>query len=183
MTKAAIFAVRKQEQCPECSAPLVIRSGKHGPFAGCSAYPVCEYIRPLHSQVEGKLVKVLEGVTCPLCGADKALRQGRYGMFVGCSAYPECEHTETIDQPEQTDISCPQCQQGHIIQRRSRYGKIFFACSEYPRCQLTLNHQPIAQTCPHCQFPLLIEKKYAHEIKRFCANKQCALQVEICHHN
>ncbi len=53
------------------------------------------------------------------------LRRGRFGMFIGCSRYPECEHTELIDKPDETAIACPQCGQGHLVQRRSRFGKTF----------------------------------------------------------
>ncbi|VEC83583.1 DNA topoisomerase type IA zn finger domain-containing protein [Raoultella ornithinolytica] len=107
MTKSALFSVRKNEPCPQCGAELVIRSGKHGPFLGCSHYPDCDYVRPLKNQADGHIVKVLEGQECPSCGAVMVLRQGRFGMFIGCSRYPECEHTETIDKPDETAISCP----------------------------------------------------------------------------
>ncbi len=52
MAKSALFSVRKNEPCPQCGAELVIRSGKHGPFLGCSRYPECDYVRPLKSQAE-----------------------------------------------------------------------------------------------------------------------------------
>jgi putative DNA topoisomerase len=111
MAKSALFTVRKNEPCPQCGAELVIRSGKHGPFLGCSHYPECDYVRPLKSQADGHIVKILEGQIAHLrC---EVLRQGRFGMFIGCSRYPECEHTEQIDKPDETAIACPQCQQGH----------------------------------------------------------------------
>ncbi len=93
MAKSALFSVRKNEPCPQCGAELVIRSGKHGPFLGCSRYPECDYVRPLKSQADGHIVKILEGQLCPECGAVLVLRQGRFGMFIGCSQYPQCEHT------------------------------------------------------------------------------------------
>lgn len=76
MTKSALFSVRKNEPCSQCGAELVIRSGKHGPFLGCSHYPDCDYVRPLKSQADGHIVKVLEGQECPSCGAVMVLRQG-----------------------------------------------------------------------------------------------------------
>lgn len=76
MAKSALFSVRKNEPCPQCGAELVIRSGKHGPFLGCSHYPECDYIRPLKSSADGHIVKVLEGKHCPDCGAELVLRQG-----------------------------------------------------------------------------------------------------------
>ena len=177
MAKSALFTVHKNEPCPQCGAELVIRSGKHGPFLGCSHYPECDYVRPLKSQADGHIVKILEGQLCPLCGGELALRQGRFGMFIGCSRYPECEHTEQIDKPDETAIACPQCQRGQLVQRRSRYGKTFHSCDRYPDCQFVINFKPVAGVCPHCDYPLLIEKKTAQGLKRFCASKQCGKPV------
>lgn len=115
MAKSALFSVRKNEPCPQCGAELVIRSGKHGAFLGCSRYPECDYVRPLKSQADGHIVKILEGQLCPECGAVLVLRQGRFGMFIGCSQYPQCEHTVVIDKPDETAIACPACQQGHLV--------------------------------------------------------------------
>lgn len=177
MAKSALFAVRKNEPCPQCGAELVIRSGKHGPFLGCSHYPECDYVRPLKSQADGHIVKVLEGQSCPVCEAVLVLRQGRFGMFIGCSRYPECEHTEVIDKPDDTAITCPQCQAGHLVQRRSRFGKTFHSCDRYPECQFVINFKPVAGKCPECHYPLLIEKKTAQGVRLFCASKQCGKPV------
>lgn len=177
MSKTALFTVRNNELCPRCGAEMVIRSGKHGAFLGCSGYPQCDFIRPLKQQAEGHVVKVLEGQFCPLCAAEMVLRQGRYGMFIACSRYPVCGHTETIDKPDETNLPCPQCAQGKLIQRRSRYGKTFHACDRYPDCQFAVNFTPIAGCCEFCQFPLLIEKKTARGIRHYCASKACGKPV------
>ncbi|MDY8833105.1 type I DNA topoisomerase, partial [Escherichia coli] len=66
-----------------------------------------------------------------------------------------------IDKPDETAITCPQCRTGHLVQRRSRYGKTFHSCDR----------------CPECQFALLIEKKTAQGVKHFCASKQCGKPV------
>lgn len=179
MNKTALFAVRKNEPCPQCGAELVIRSGKHGAFLGCSLYPECDFIRPLKGQADGHIIKVLEGQLCPKCGADLVLRQGRYGMFIACSDYPECEHTETIDKPDETTLACPQCQGGKLVQRRSRFGKTFHACDRYPDCQFAVNFTPLEGICEFCQFPLLIEKKTARGVRRFCASKACGKPVTL----
>ena len=177
MAKSALFTVPTHSSCPLCGAALVIRSGKHGPFQGCSAWPECDYVRPLKNQTDGHIVKVLDGQQCPDCKSSLVLRQGRFGMFIGCSNYPECAHTEVIDKPDETEIACPQCNKGHLIQRRSRYGKTFWSCSGYPECQFVINFQPRAGICSHCQYPLLIEKKTAQGIKCFCASKQCGKPI------
>lgn len=177
MNKTALFSVRKGEPCPHCGAELVIRSGKHGAFLGCSNYPECDFNRPLKNQVEGHIVKALDGHHCPQCEAVLVLRQGRYGMFIACSNYPECEHTELIDKPDETTIACPQCHKGQLVQRRSRYGKTFHACDRYPDCQFVCNFNPVEGECEFCHYPLLIEKKTAHGARRYCASKACGKPV------
>ncbi len=114
---------------------------------------------PTKAQADGHVVKTLEGQPCPECGSDMMLRQGRFGMFIGCSQYPQCDHTEVIDKPDETSIDCPQCGQGKLLQRKSRFGKVFHACNRYPDCQFTLNQPPIAGKCGYCHYPLLIEKE------------------------
>ncbi|MDF7679847.1 topoisomerase DNA-binding C4 zinc finger domain-containing protein [Enterobacteriaceae bacterium ESL0689] len=179
MTKSALFSMPKNESCPQCGGALTIRSGKHGPFLGCSCYPGCNYVRALKSHADGHIVKILENQYCPACGAVMVLRQGRFGMFIGCSRYPECEHTESIDKPDKTAITCPQCGHGQLIQRRSRFGKIFYACDCYPDCQFAINQQPVAGECPECHYPLLIKKKTAQGNRCFCASKQCGKLIAV----
>ena len=87
------------------------------------------------------------------------LRQGRFGMFIGCSRYPECEHTELIDKPDETAIACPQCGQGHLVQRRSRFGKTFHSCDRYPDCQFVINFKPVAGECPGMPLPAVNRKE------------------------
>ncbi|UAY95919.1 DNA topoisomerase family protein [Dickeya dadantii] len=177
MVKTILIAEKPQQVCPECGAVLVIRSGQHGPFLGCSRYPECHYIRPLKAYADGHVVKVLDGQHCPRCQSALVLRQGRYGMFICCNNYPECEHTEAIDRPDETTLTCPQCHEGRLLQRKSRYGKTFHSCERYPACQFTLNNKPIAGECEYCHYPLLIEKKTAQGVRRFCASKLCGKPV------
>lgn len=176
MAKAELFTIPHQDLCPQCSAELVIRSGKHGPFLGCSAFPDCGFIRPLRASGDGHIVKILDGLLCPECGADKAVRQGRYGMFIACSHYPDCTYSEAATHSSSTDIFCPQCRSGRLIQRKSRFGKTFYACSSYPDCQYTLNFSPRTGPCSECDYPLLYEKKTAQGLKIFCASKSCGRQ-------
>lgn len=75
----------------------------------------------------------------PIVRCGYGVTPGRFGMFIGCSRYPECEHTELIDKPDETAIACPQCGQGHLVQRRSRFGKTFHSCDRYPDCQFVIN--------------------------------------------
>ncbi|HEY0209420.1 type I DNA topoisomerase [Acerihabitans sp.] len=179
MAKAALFNPRQTELCPECGAELVIRSGQHGPFLGCSQYPRCDYIKSLKQQADGHIVTVLEGQSCPSCQGSLVLRQGRYGMFIGCDNYPECDYIAAMDQPDETAFRCPACQEGRLVQRTSRFGKIFYACDQYPQCRFVLNFKPVAGECEYCHFPLLYEKNTARGPRLFCADKRCAKPVSI----
>ena len=125
--------------CPKCGAPLVLRKGKYGEFVGCSRYPDCDYI-------EKPKPEVVEGKVCPRCGKPLVKRSGKKGEFVGCSDFPRCTYMETLDGtpivtekkevviPEDAPL-CPRCHTGHLIEKKSRWGKTFIACSNYPKCR------------------------------------------------
>lgn len=182
MNKTPLFDIeQKEQQCPNCSAPLVVRSGKSGPFLGCSLYPDCDYFRSLKKQTESRILTVLEGQNCPYCQSTLVLRQGRYGMFIGCISYPDCSYRTLIDAPDVTasELQCPLCRQGQLVQRHSRFGKTFYACDRYPTCQFATNFTPIEGKCAFCDFPLLIEKKTSKGFVHCCANKTCSKVVKL----
>ncbi len=170
----------EHQVCPKCQSEqrhgeLHLRHGKHGPFLGCDQYPVCDFIKPLH-QNDGHIIKEL-GIPCPECASELVLRQGRYGMFIGCSNYPQCHHIESLDQPEDDQeapsISCPECAKGQLVERKTRFGKLFYACDNYPKCKFAVNQPPVAGKCEKCGYPLLIEKKSASGSKYQCADRKC----------
>ena len=168
---SALFSLPSQQQlCPLCQQPLVIKSGKHGPFLGCSAYPACAYIKALH-QHDSSTVKVLHSEPCPLCAAPLAVKNGRYGMFIGCTNYPHCHFVvnEQDEQPTAERLPCPKCKKGHLTERVNKFGKHFWGCDNYPKCKFLLNDPPVAGHCTVCDFRLLIEKKG----QLFCADKRC----------
>ena len=165
-------ALEHEQTCPQCQQALVMRHGKHGPFLGSSGYPDCAYIKPLH-QNDGHIVKHL-ATPCPDCGDELVLRQGRYGMFIGCHSYPTCHY---IASPEKkaaaTQLACPECGKGQLVERKSRYGKVFYACDSYPGCRFAVNMKPVAGLCQQCGFPLLLEKKLASGLRLQCADRRC----------
>lgn len=164
-------------QCPVCSAELQLKHSKKGPFIGCSGYPKCGYLKPLHPD-DAVIKQVIAGTCCPDCGAELALKKGRYGLFVGCSNFPLCNHSEHIDAPDETGVTCPACEQGQLLERVSRYGKTFYACSTYPDCDYSVNGKPHPQICPDCQWPLLIEKKIAGKVRLICPQQVCRFRSE-----
>lgn len=177
MAKALLNSARSTALCPDCGAELVIRSGQHGPFLGCSQYPRCGYIKPLKQHADGHIVTVLDGQLCPDCGSTLVLRQGRYGMFIGCANYPDCHYIAEADKPDETAFVCPQCRTGKLVQRTSRFGKTFYACDQFPQCRFVVNFKPIAGECAYCHFPLLMEKNTARGAILYCANKICGKPV------
>ncbi len=171
---------KTSEACPKCASPLHIRNGKQGPFLGCSAYPVCDYLRPLHEKSEVK--KVLTGSSCPLCQNELVLKQGRFGLFIGCTDYPTCEHTAQLSEQnkpveealKEDSVPCPSCKSGHLIARQSRFGKTFYACDNYPDCKYAVNDKPVNEFCPECKWPILVERKTATAKRIICPKKGCS---------
>ena len=163
------------EACPECGKPLSIRLGRNGRFIGCTDYPTCSYTRNLNNDSEQAVEpEIVEGKTCPLCGSTLVIKTGRYGKFIGCSAYPQCKHIEPLEKPQDTGVECPQCHKGTILKRKSRYGKIFYSCSEYPKCNYALWNAPLKESCPDCEWPILTLKTTKRRgTEKVCPQKEC----------
>ena len=88
------------------------------------------------------------GEACPECGHDLVIRFGRFGKFIGCTNYPECRYTRPL--LIKTGVTCPQCRQGELVERRSRRGRTFYGCERYPDCDFSTWQRPIAVPCPDC---------------------------------
>ena len=180
MTASLFHHTKQEEYCPKCGSLLQIKQGKKGLFLGCSAYPQCDYLRPLQ-RTEHKVLKTLDE-TCPKCGHLLQLKQGTFGMFIGCSAYPECDFVVRDEEEPEQLIPCPECQKGHLVARRGRQGKTFYGCNNFPHCKFSLPTKPYAVPCPQCHFPLSLLKSEQEESKTLqCANKTCRHIFEISH--
>lgn len=164
---------KEYETCPECSAELIIRNSKTGPFIGCSKYPECNYTRPIGDHQQLHVVKLLDQPACPDCQSQLAVKNGRYGMFIGCTNFPDCKYIAHLDEQEDTGVPCPSCKTGELFQRNNRYGKTFFACDAYPKCKYAVNFKPVIETCPLCQWQILIEKNTAKGLTHQCPQKSC----------
>ncbi|HHM04414.1 MAG TPA: type I DNA topoisomerase [Gammaproteobacteria bacterium] len=166
------------EKCPECGKALSIRLGKRGRFIGCSGYPECNYTRSLGGEERPSEPEKVEGRECPKCGADLYIRTGRYGKFIGCSAYPKCKHIEPLEKPQDTGVTCPACGKGTLLQRKSRYGKIFYSCSTYPECKYAVWNLPVKEPCPKCNWPILtIKTTKRRGTEKVCPQKECDYAV------
>lgn len=160
--------------CPECQQPLVVKHIGNDSFWACSGYPTCRYTRSLHEE-SSFTPEPLDGAWCPDCNAQLMLKKGRYGFFIGCSRFPEC-HYLSDPEPEapQPLCNCPVCQQGQLVERTNKFGKTFYACDRYPKCSYALNHKPMAQPCPECNFPVLVEKASSQGVRLSCPEKSCS---------
>lgn len=169
------------EECPKCKKPLSIRLGKRGRFVGCTGYPECDYTRNLDGEeTTASEPEVVEGRKCPKCESDLIIRFGRYGKFIGCSAYPKCKHIEPLEKPKELDVECPECKQGKIVQRKSRFGKIFFSCARYPDCTYAVWNEPVNEPCGTCAWPITtIKTTKRRGTERVCPRKTCDFAVQL----
>jgi DNA topoisomerase-1 len=164
------------EKCPKCSKPLSIRLGKRGRFIGCTGYPECDYTRNLEEDRETSLqpAVVVEGRRCPTCDSELVIKQGKYGKFIGCSQYPKCKFIESLDKPQDTEVTCPSCKKGSLVKRKSRYGTFFYSCNQYPDCKYAINSPPVAEPCPTCRWPILMIKTTKRRgVEKVCPQKEC----------
>jgi DNA topoisomerase-1 len=168
------IGVETGEACPECGKPLIERRGRFGKFVACSSYPECKYTRDLGGKERPEDEPTNE--TCPKCEKPMVIKHGRFGRFIACSGYPECKTTK----PVTLGIKCPQdgCV-GEIVQRRSRRGKIFYGCSAYPDCKFVLWQRPLAEACPKCQAPFIVERAARGRSWRSCAREDCDWKSEV----
>lgn len=113
---------------------------------------------------------------CEKCGSIMLIKHGRYGKFLACSNYPDCEHTKPF--LYKIGVSCPNCEDGDIIQRRSKKGRLFYGCSNFPKCRFVSWGKPVDKKCPECN-SILVYKKTKKSEKNKCSNKDCGYEEEI----
>jgi DNA topoisomerase-1 len=128
--------IKTKETCPECGKPLVIRQGRYGDFMACSGYPKCRFTKTLPEE-ESKALAGQE--KCDKCGKPMTLKHSRYGDFLACTGYPKCKNIKPI--LKSTGAKCPKCG-GEIVERRTRRGKLFYGCSNYPKCDFATWQRP-----------------------------------------
>ncbi|OGC25650.1 DNA topoisomerase I [candidate division WOR-1 bacterium RIFOXYB2_FULL_42_35] len=126
-----------KEVCPKCGKFLVIRDGRFGKFYACSGYPKCKHTRPLEEE------KAPSDEKCPKCGRPMVLKHSRFGSFLACSGYPQCKSIKSII--IKIDVKCPDCD-GELTERRTRRGKVFYGCSNYPKCKYATWQRPATPT-------------------------------------
>ena len=180
--------VKRQEvpteiDCDKCGAKMVIKWGRNGEFLACPQYPECKSTKNFKRSDSGGIeVAVEEEVneTCGECGRPMLLRWGKFGKFLGCSGYPECKNIQPLEKPVDLGIKCPECKEGNIKERKSRWGKVFYGCDKYPECKFASWDKPMPTACPDCDSPILVEKvtKRAGRTHR-CYKKECGYSIQV----
>jgi DNA topoisomerase-1 len=151
-----------EEACPECGKPLAIKLGKRGKFIACTGFKEgCKYTRNLENTSSEEVAEpTVSEEKCDKCGQQMLIKDGRYGKYLACSGYPACKNIQPLNKPKGTGVTCPECKQGELTEKKSRYGKLFYSCNRYPECKFALWDPPVPQPCPKCGFPLLVKKVY-----------------------
>ncbi len=168
INKKELTQEKTGESCPECGGELAIKLGRFGKFKACTGFPECKYTEPVGEEKE--LQQQNNNEVCPDCGRQLVVRRGRFGPFMGCSGYPDCKHIKKIE--KSTGVLCPQCNQGEIVEKTSRRGRLFYACNQYPHCKNAFANKPTGHQCPQCG-SLLVSG--AQNTVR-CSDKQCQFQ-------
>jgi DNA topoisomerase-1 len=168
-----------EQACEKCGKPMAVKRGRFGFFLACTGYPECRNTKRIVVG-EGTVQAVADqplDEKCPQCGKNLVIKHGRYGAFTACSNYPECKYVKK----QTLGIPCPEkgCS-GEIVVRRSKRGRNFYGCSRYPDCKFTVWNKPVAEACPQCGSPILLEKasKQSGPI-RYCPNESCKYQREV----
>src|SRR5713101_4027550 len=151
----------KTEYCDNCGKEMAIKRGRFGAFLACTGYPDCRTTRRLvaGTRIAHEPDEPLEE-KCALCGNGLVKKHGRFGQFIGCTGYPKCHEGEFV--------------------RRGSAGKggrgrprVFYGCSRYPDCDFTTPHMPLAEPCPKCGAPFIVEKKTKIGTVRACLKEGC----------
>jgi DNA topoisomerase-1 len=165
--KADLSEQADEEYCENCGRPMVLKKGRFGTFYACTGYPDCKTTKPIGGQ-QKKPDQPLDE-KCPQCGNQLALKTGRFGEFTACSNYPTCKYVKQ----KTIGVKCPECSEGEIAERRSRKGKTFYGCNRYPDCKFVAWAKPVAEKCPQCGSPYMLEKWLKAGAMWQCPNPEC----------
>ncbi len=162
--------------CPNCGSKMVVRTSRFGTqFLGCSRYPECKTMLPLNSDGQPVVQNQETDEKCEKCSSSMIQKTGPYGPYLECTN-PECKHRKRII--KSTGVKCPKCAKGEIVFKKSKYGKVFFGCSEYPDCDFVSWYEPVNEKCPECG-SILVKKITKKSKKLACSNKDCKFSKDM----
>jgi DNA topoisomerase-1 len=162
-----------EEACENCGKPMAVKRGRFGQFLACTGYPDCKTTRKIIATKQGMTAAKPDQILdekCPKCESNLVIKQGRFGEFTACTNYPNCKYVKQ----KSTGVLCPK-DGGDVVERKSKRGKVFYGCANYPDCDFTLWNMPVAETCPECKSPFLVEKiTKKHGRQLVCNNEECS---------
>ncbi|WP_424765801.1 type I DNA topoisomerase [Paenibacillus sp. sgz302251] len=129
------------------------------------------------AEEEMKEIEIQDEVSdeiCEKCGRHLVYKMGRFGKFLACSGFPDCRNTKPI--VKDIGVTCPKCAEGKIIERRSKKGRIFYGCDQYPACDYVSWDKPTSKPCPQCD-TMLVEKRNRSGVKLQCPS--CDYSEEV----
>ena len=110
---------------------------------------------------------------CEKCQGEMVLKTGPYGKYIECK---ECKNRKKYI--VSTGVKCPKCGEGDIIEKKSKYGKVFYGCNKYPNCDFALWDPPTGDKCPTCG-ELLIKRVGKGGDKIVCSSRKCNYKLEV----
>ena len=116
-----------------------------------------------------KLSDRVSDVVCDKCGAQMVYKVGRFGEFLACPNYPECRNTKPV--MKETASVCPKCG-GKVVERKSKKGRLFYGCSNYPECDFVSWDLPLDERCPECGAYMVQTRTKSGQGKK-CSNSEC----------
>ena len=172
LSKEKLTQEETGEKCPKCQdGDLVIKLGRFGKFKACNKYPDCKHTEPIGEEKE--MQEEMSDQTCPDCSKPLVVKRGRFGPFLGCSGYPDCKHITKIE--KSTGAQCDKCDKGEIVEKKSKRGRTFYACNQYPDCENAYWSKPTGEKCPDCGKLLVFAAK---GMVRCSDNKECKFSKE-----
>jgi len=130
------------------------------------------------AEKEIEQIQVEDEVTsevCEQCGRNMVVKMGRFGKFLACPGFPECRNTRPLLEP--TGVSCPDCG-GELVLRRSKKGRKFYGCSNYPECGFVVWDRPSNRRCPECGGITVLKDTRGKKVYR-CVNKDCSGKITV----
>lgn len=155
VSKKEITEEEYDKNCPKCGQKLKIKLGRYGKFLACSGFPDCKHTEPLLEKLTVPH-SLLSGEKCPKCAKKLIVKEGKFGPFLACEGYPGCKFTKNIEVAAK--VPCPTCG-GKLLRKRTRKGKVFWGCANYPTCKTAYWDEPQERTCPKCKNLLTLNSK------------------------
>ena len=162
--------------CELCGKTMALRKGRFGSFYGCTGYPECKNVRKIPKGQEAPVPEPIPlDEKCPVDGANLVRRFGRFGEFISCANYPKCDYVKR----ETVGVKCPK-DGGEIVVKKSKRGKAFYGCANYPKCDAVYWDKPVAEPCPQCKAPFLLQKTTKKDgTFRYCHNEECDYKAPV----